>query len=292
MIIKDIEQGSQEWKELRTHSIGASDIAAIMDKDPYCTPLQKWEEKVFGKEREVTSAMERGRSLEPIVRDWFSDNFMSVKPIVAQSQSFDWMIASLDGYSDKPHPVSHEHVIVEIKCCNKEYYAQIAENRIPDHYNLQMQWQMMVTNLSSCHLIAYDGERPNVVIVHRNPALQEKMVQAAKEFYLKNMLEFQAPAATERDIVERNDTPWALSAIKWREAKCKRKDAEEEEAECLKYLVELCKGQSTKGAGITVKKITREGSIDYKKIPALEGINLDEFRKKPVEYWQANEVKE
>jgi predicted phage-related endonuclease len=39
-------QGSDEWHDFRRKHIGASDSPAIMELDPFCSLLDKWEEKV------------------------------------------------------------------------------------------------------------------------------------------------------------------------------------------------------------------------------------------------------
>ena len=50
-------------------------------------------------------------------------------------------------------------------------------------------------------------------------------------------------------------------------------------------LIELSGGQSSKGGGGTLQKIIRKGNVDYGKIEALKGIDLEQYRKKDSEFW-------
>lgn len=37
------------------------------------------------------------------------------------------------------------------------------------------------------------------------------------------------------------------------------------------------------GAGVTVTRFWRQGSVDYKKVPELSGVDLDQYRKRATE---------
>ena len=69
------------------------------------------------------------------------------------------------------------------------------------------------------------------------------------------------------------------------------KDLEAAE-KALKAVEEELKGyaqrtgkKALKGFGATVTQVTRQGSIDYTKVPALKGLDLESYRKKPSTYW-------
>jgi hypothetical protein len=51
-------------------------------------------------------------------------------------------------------------------------------------------------------------------------------------------------------------------------------------------LISLSQNQNSAGGGVRVSKLTRKGNVDYKKIPELKAVNLDEYRKAPMEYWK------
>ena len=53
-----------------------------------------------------------------------------------------------------------------------------------------------------------------------------------------------------------------------------------------KRLADLAGETNAKGYGVTVTKVVRKGSIDYAKVPDLNGVDLEEYRKKGSEYWK------
>jgi hypothetical protein len=54
--------------------------------------------------------------------------------------------------------------------------------------------------------------------------------------------------------------------------------AEEELEAAKKALVALASHPSERGAGVVVSQYFRRGAIEYKRIPALVGVDLDAFR--------------
>ncbi len=278
----NLEQGSQEWLNFRKDKIGASDVPAIMGIDPYCTPYQKWEQKVFGKTVKVNSAMQRGIDLEPIVRDWYSSSFGIVRPAVIQSDQHPYMIASLDGIDEK------RKKIVEIKCCKKEYYDLIADGGIPEGYWVQIQYQLLLANDSeySDDLIASNGKEQVRLEVLPCPKIQEEISDKVKKFYEQNILEFIAPPLCDKDIEARYDSSWNHAKDRWHRASATLKKALEEEEEAKKELIMQCNGRNSEGGGVRVVKVFRRGNVDYSKIPMLKGVDLNPFRKSSTEHWR------
>jgi len=57
------------------------------------------------------------------------------------------------------------------------------------------------------------------------------------------------------------------------------------EKRCLEELTTLTNKQPHLGDIYELKLVSRQGTVDYKVIPELHGVNLDLYRKKPVESW-------
>ena len=49
-------------------------------------------------------------------------------------------------------------------------------------------------------------------------------------------------------------------------------------------------GGKVKGSGFMVYETTRKGSVDYKGIPALKGVDLNQFRKPDTTVWTVKAV--
>jgi hypothetical protein len=78
--------------------------------------------------------------------------------------------------------------------------------------------------------------------------------------------------------VERKDDPWHYAAKRYLAAK-KAADKAAEEAETYRQdLILLAEGDKVRGSGVTVVKSERKGSINYKAIPQLKDVDLEQFR--------------
>lgn len=84
----------------------------------------------------------------------------------------------------------------------------------------------------------------------------------------------------------RLDIEWLEKAEKWREAKRELEKWKEAEETLRQELIELTDDNDTSGGGIKLSKLIRKGLIDYQKIPALLGIDLEQYRKPPITSWR------
>ena len=67
----------------------------------------------------------------------------------------------------------------------------------------------------------------------------------------------------------------------------------EREEEILKQrLIDMSGGKSCRGSGVQVSRYIRKGTVDYGAIPELQGLDLEEYRKKPIEAWRITCQKE
>jgi len=57
-------------------------------------------------------------------------------------------------------------------------------------------------------------------------------------------------------------------------------------------LIEMAQGSNCRGGGIKLSKVVSKGTIDYKAIPELAGVDLEKYRKKPTECWKITQEKE
>ena len=91
--IIDLEQGSESWKKWRRFKVGASDMGAVMGDSPYQTPLSLWELNISGEGKEETAAMQFGKSIEPVARDWINKQYkVHYSPICAESTLYPHLI--------------------------------------------------------------------------------------------------------------------------------------------------------------------------------------------------------
>ena len=176
----ELIQGSQEWLDFRRTKRMASETAAIMGLSPWQKPKHILEAK-RGKDAKSNPAMRRGQELEPKARAAYEEVVGILRPAVFVDGDYG---ASLDGIT------FDEDLVVEIKCPYKgkqsELWAEAMDGRIPNHYAVQMQHQMMVTGIDEAHLWVYDGSEGIAVPLKKDDAVIEKIRSAWDKFWSEN----------------------------------------------------------------------------------------------------------
>lgn len=298
MKLLNYKQGSPEWLAMRRQAIGASDAAIIMGMSPYQTRYGLWEQKVLGKTNAETSAMTYGKQNEESARQLF-ERMTGITMFSDRTYAHDekpWLIASLDGIS------LEEDTFVEIKMANREDHEIAKQGNIPDKYIPQVQQQSIVTGAKNGFYFSCRNEKiwedPEgiqadryelkgvIVDVKRDDTFAEKMMVAEEEFYYVNMLGMEAPALCDKDYIEMRCEIWDQNAYFYRDIDEKIKKLEKEKEMCRKELLRLSNGRNSKGNGVILTKSFRRGSIDYKAVPELSGIDLEQYRKPTSESWR------
>lgn len=276
-----MKQNTPEWLEMRKNMIGASDAPIIMGDSPWKTPYQLWEEKMGTVEQgPQTSAMRRGNELEPVARQVYNDHTGNcAEPEVVFHPDYKWMMASLDGIS------LDRDVIVEIKCPGREDHETAKEGRIPEKYFAQCQHQLAVTGLNLLHYFSYRDGDFALVEVGRDDKYISRMIKKERNFW-ENLQSFEPPALCERDYVQREDEAWIEAANEWALVSKQMEELKQKEKDCRDRLVFLAGDRNCLGAGVKAQKIVAKGAVNYSGIPELSGIDLEKYRKPPVERWR------
>lgn len=279
-------QQTEEWLEFRKNKVGASDAPVIMEVSPWKTPFKLWQEKSGIISGAIENeAMRRGKELESIARDCFVRQIgIEMSPKVVVSKAKDWMIASLDGIN------SNGDNIVEIKCpgYDDHHFADV-KKMVPEKYYPQLQHQMYVAEVDKAYYFSYVDDSNNIILeIERDQKYIDKMIKKEKQFY-ECLINFIAPELTHKDFLCKDDPGFEAVAKEWKEVMMlleREKELIKREEELRKTLIKMAGDQNCKGSGITMQKITRKGNVDYSKIEALKGIDLDQYRKPATEYWK------
>lgn len=288
MKILDVKQHSDEWYKMRKTMIGASDAPVIVGKSPYSTPSKLWRLKMGLDEQYVSDAMKSGTELESEAVSYFHSlfNIGDYNPVV-QSTEEEFMFASLDNAR------AHEGEIVEfreIKCPQANTLRKVAEGEIPEYWIWQVQHQLAVTGLDHAVIWVYnayleDLERFYEFKIERDEDKIKEIVKKGKEFH-QHLID-EIPIDPEKDpAVIREDKDWLEAVDAWKKAKKQLDDAKELEAITREGIIYLANDKSSAGGGVSVTKTERKGTVDYKKIPELKGVNLEEYRKPSYVSWR------
>lgn len=293
MKIIDLVQGSPEWHEFRRTHIGSSEAACIMGCAKYQpdTWLKLWRMKAgMAKETSQTPPMRRGIEREPITRKWvYEYTGIDVKPLVGVSGI---LSASFDGISED------RLTTVEIKnpiSADGETWKAALNQEVEPHYFAQVQHQLLVSGAAQCLFVVDLGDERNdpiVIEVLPDLAYQTTLMDQCAAFW-KHIEEFSPPEPTEKDIIPMTDDAWRSAVDTYRLAQKALKEAESASESARKSLIAMCEERSAacQGSGLRVQRVFRKGSVDYKKVPELLGVDLEPYRKEGSESWRIDEVK-
>lgn len=180
-----VEQQSTKWMELRRNYRTASETPIVLGISPWSTPAKLAMEKFSSKPVEFTEsfATAHGHQYEPVAREFYEkEHGRSMPPTVLVRGDY---MASLDGFS------RDRKVVLEIKCPFSGVYGSLWEDaldgKVPEHYEMQIAHQLMVSGSPICHLWVYLGKsRKGIMIeVKREPKHFPVIHQAWEDFFKK-----------------------------------------------------------------------------------------------------------
>lgn len=178
MKIIDLIQGTKEWLDFRSIRITASDSSSIMELNPWCSPIELWKRKLgLLPEVEENAKMKSGSEMEPIAREAFiKETGIHVEPKVVISDTYDWMLASMDGLSNDLK------VGVEIKCGARSF-KEAKKSYIPGYYKCQMQHQMYICELDWIYYYCFNGKEGILMKLQRDDEFINKIIEQENKFY-------------------------------------------------------------------------------------------------------------
>ncbi|WP_067177040.1 lambda-exonuclease family protein [Sulfurospirillum sp. UCH001] len=267
-----LEQGSQEWHDLRAkYHRTASRTPIVLGLSPFQKKDNLARELKFGIKPYYNNAMKRGNELEPYVRElankYFNDIF---EPAVGINADF---LASLDGIN------FDADTIIEIKV-SEHTYNEVKNGRIPEHYKAQMLHQLYVFEAKKAYLVAYSEKNDEIAVsdaVLDDPVWFWNMLTSWKEFE-----NFMSTYELEEEI-EHTDTEWEMLACKLKDISDRKKELEAEEAEYKEALLSMANGVKSKGFGVSVYP-TKKKSVDYKTLLAENKIDATPYTKESISW--------
>ena len=156
-LIKDIDQQSPEWFQMRMlKATGTSATAIIANGKGLETLLMEKIGEYFDfkagiiKEQYSNKHTERGNELEPVARTLFEFELNKEVEEVCFVIKDDYCGCSPDGM------VKNENSIIEIKCFGAKHFIEYCETgKIDSVYSNQMQFNMYITGADECYYIVY-----------------------------------------------------------------------------------------------------------------------------------------
>lgn len=87
-------------------------------------------------------------------------------------------------------------------------------------------------------------------------------------------------------FIPQQSTEWILKAKELYRIREMRRNMEKMEEELMGQLKVLSGNQSARGGGLRFELTERKGQINYKIIPELKEVNLEQYRCEPVYVWK------
>lgn len=279
----------------RKGRITASAVGAILGLSKFATAddvLRRMVREHFDAEPEFSGniATRWGHDNEPqAIHEFAAWRVQNILP-------HDFVSCEIEGVlcGASPDGITESGELIEIKCpYSLREQPVIAADFLESHpeYFAQMQWQMVCADKQDCLFVAWTTAGIDFVRVEKETEWLGKNMPLIKEFvdlFQKTIADekLYAPmlASNKKEYVERDDDLFVFAALAYQNAIAEQKLAEGKVEEARKKLLEICT-ENTKGAGVTVYQSERKGSVDYKKIPQLEGVDLEQYRKKSTTVW-------
>lgn len=278
MNIIQLPQGSQAWLDYRLSMRNASETAAVLGVSPWCTPYQLWLLKTGRSVSKVNPAMLHGTALEPSARAAYEAHTgLVMQALVVQEGAYS---ASLDGMT------LEGDLIVEIKCPyrgqDSSLWREVQAGWVPDHYAAQVQHQLMVSGATQAHLWVFDGTQGLVRPIERNEDAMQR-IRESWDLFQGFLDRDTLPPLTDADTVLREDAEWEEAALAFMQAKQAADAADTALETARSALVALAQHPREQGAGVSVTRYWKAGSVDYKRVPTLQGVDLENYRGKSRE---------
>lgn len=194
---------TEAQKALRLTGITASEVGAVAGLSPYARPLDVWLVKRGLAEVPETDAMRLGTALEPVVADLYAREYVGHGERIAtpaevwpeseggtlRHSEEPWIIATPDrvvfSYADGI-PGAYDARLVEIKTVSHRsaHHWGEAHDDVPPWYRAQVEWQMLVTGVEACDLVALiGGAELRVYRLTRDEELAAMLVDVARAFW-------------------------------------------------------------------------------------------------------------
>ena len=271
--IVKLVQGSPEWHAHRAKYRNASETPVVLGVSPWTTPYQLWQIKTGrAPQPDVTAAMAHGTATEPLAREAYEKlTGYVMQPLVLVDGEYS---ASLDGIT------LDGSLVLEIKCPKSKDSKILSEaraGRIPIDIYWQVQHQLLVSRADLAHLFVFDGA--DGILLEQKP--EPEVWDTIREDW-NGFMEFIAldrpPPLTEKDTVIRTDELWQSAAEAYLALKAEAEGAAVRLDEAKARLIGLATHVSEKGFGVNVSRFWKIGSVDYKKVPELVGVDLEKYR--------------
>lgn len=286
----NLQQGTQEWLDWRKAVFTASDAPAMMGVSKYKSRNELIKEKATGQSKPVSAQMQaifdEGHETEDLARPIIEAELgETLYNVVAVHDEQPHIAASFDGITMDDR-IIFEHKVYRNSKASKERYDLAKDGKLLDMDMMQVQQQLLVSDAEKCLFVVSDGTSENMAIVEVKPDndMQKSIIDGWAVFQEDlNNYHDAVQADTELQTMYQDYAKAKAEADKLNEAV---KVLDKQIKDRAKDITAETGANEIIGNGFTIAKIKRKGTIDYAKIPELNGVDLEAYRKKGSEYFK------
>lgn len=290
---EEITQRTTEWFEARKNKITGSAVGAILGHNPYKKPIEVMRDMVrayhgLPSEFKGNVATEWGNVNEQSAINQY-EMFHSSVPVTETGfhihPQYDWLGASPDG-------LLSDTGVFEAKCPysqrknNPPIFKTLAEQ---PHYYDQTQIEMYCSGRSWCDFYQWAPHGDILEVVSISEEWLSENIPKLQAFYESFLVERELPNATrylEEKHIKVSDETLTDLVSRYVDINEKIKELEATKKDLLNEIVERCGERQSEVNGHKLTQVERKGSIDYKKVKELGGVDLEPYRKANSSYWK------
>lgn len=237
-----------EWLEYRKSGIGGSETASVLGVNPYQTRRELALYKLgMTQDQPDNPAMQRGRTLEPIVAQLFTERTgieLVESPVSLRHPDHPHMLASFDRVT------TDGETVVEIKCPGLNVFGKSKREGLPLYWITQLQHYMTFPGIKRGIFVVFNAEKWEMIHFEHSPdpELQSTIIHETRSFYedLQRRVipediiaEIFMPDIGKSEVLKVSSREFERAAEELREAQAIRKEAEELEAQAKERIVSL-----------------------------------------------------
>jgi putative phage-type endonuclease len=173
-----------EWHARRKDGIGSSDIAAILGISPWQSDYALWCDKTgFGPSGGAgTERMRWGLAFESLIADEAAKRLgveITSRRVYVIHHAHSWARAELDAVCDD----GDGELVIEVKTTGDRW------DRVPDHYQAQVQWQLECAELPAAWVAClHGGQRLTLWLVERETDTGAALIRIAGAWWHRHVM--------------------------------------------------------------------------------------------------------
>lgn len=225
----------EEWKQLRTHSIGGSDCGTILGMNNYQSPFTLWQKKLWADnyEEDISDKIQVkfGHYNEQFVAKLFEEKTgkkLRKHNKMMYHKDYDFISANVD------RVVIGENALLECKTTSEFLKDKWKDGNVPESYIAQCYHYMAVTGVDVVYIaVLFGNSEFHYETIERDEEVINDIINAEVEFWNEYIVKGQRPPADDSEITSK-----ALNNF-WKETKNDVVNFDEEKTALFKGILAI-----------------------------------------------------